>query len=60
MKPTISEKLLKKWRREALNSINVGGSNSPHSIKDERIIRMTQELMDMHLMAKAEESNTAN
>jgi hypothetical protein len=61
----IAEKTLRKWRRDALTStdtqtldvIAAGGSISKGLLShyqeaQERILRLTQELMDAHLMRK--------
>ena len=56
----ISERLLKQWRRDALNLTDVSNSNrslseilTDHIIEQKhRILRLTQELMDQYLMRK--------
>jgi hypothetical protein len=59
----ISERTLRQWRREALNStytVDCALNPNPDTImslrhaqeKDERILRLTQELMDLHLINK--------
>jgi hypothetical protein len=53
----ISERTLKQWRREALIGDEVKeGALSLHTITrlelDRRILRMTQELLDLHLVKK--------
>jgi len=56
----ISEKTLRKWRRDALQPTNVMDQSKPlvdilsfQSIEmKERILRLTQELLDAHLMRK--------
>lgn len=56
----ISEKTLRKWRKEALTKTDVMDQSkslvdilSSQSIEmKERILRLTQELMDHHLMRK--------
>ena len=58
---TISERMLRKWRREALRMKEVEENpGSGHLLQDEkifvevfeRILLMTQELLDQHLMKK--------
>ena len=60
---TITERILKGWRKEALCALQVendphqgGGSLAQDSVfvneVCERILRMTQELMDQHLLRK--------
>jgi hypothetical protein len=57
---TISARLLRKWRKEALRPLDPsfyigdelrGVALSYHSAR-ERILRMTQELLDQHLLRK--------
>jgi hypothetical protein len=59
----ISEKTLRKWRRDSLvilsttfqgeSTVPVGPVNKEHYIElNERIIRLTQELMDHHLIRR--------
>ena len=54
----ISERMLRKWRREALNtaaltiSTTVDNSDVYIKILSERILKMTQELLDQHLLKK--------
>ena len=52
----ITERTLRKWRGEALKDINYPDrSIDPDSIVEElsqRILRMTQELLDQHLIRK--------
>ena len=51
----ISERTLKKWRGEALemNKANSDTDMGPTIIElSERILRMTQELLDQHLMRR--------
>ena len=61
---TITERTLKKWRGEALNDVIAPNVLSTHCGVDyeahidevktlsERILRMTQELLDQHLLRK--------
>jgi hypothetical protein len=49
----ITERTLKKWRREALGIINRDDQINPVEMNiylADRILRMTQELMDQHLV----------
>ena len=60
----ISERTLKRWRRDALNVVPVGSeiaikvshdiTSSMSYIREvnQRILRLTQELMDLHLIRK--------
>ena len=59
----ISERTLKKWRRDALNTqylIDSAENPNPYTTislshaqeKDERILRLTQELMDAYLIRR--------
>lgn len=52
----ITERTLKRWRREALVLMLDGGcvSLGERPVKEllERIIKMTQELLDQHLLRK--------
>jgi hypothetical protein len=55
----ITEKTLRKWRKDALQSLySYVIDVSPEAIilhqqeRDERILRLTQELLDAHLMRK--------
>lgn len=57
----ITERALKKWRREALIEASEPVPSNGNSIKlplhqylelNSRIIRMTQELLDQHLMRR--------
>jgi len=52
---SITERTLKKWRKEALqfkdDVINMTGAE-PTVELCERILRMTQELLDLHLIRK--------
>jgi len=52
----ITERTLRKWRTEALKDITYpDNSFEPNSIIEElsnRILRMTQELLDQHLLRK--------
>ena len=53
----ITERTLKKWRREALRMREQGhkapGSVSPVMMEfTERLLRMTQELLDQHLLRR--------
>jgi len=52
----ISEKTLRKWRRDALtpkyDSNDAALIMLQSQEKDERVLRLTQELMDLHLMRK--------
>ena len=57
----ISERTLRKWRREALSNIkNDYGYGSSDPVRtllfktQERILKMTQELLDQHLLRKGE------
>jgi len=58
---TITERTLKKWRKEALNDSSykriLGGNSIDNELKElsERILRMTQELLDQHLINKSKE-----
>jgi len=54
---TITERTLKKWRREALKSREIlfpalDESERGSLEEAERILRMTQELLDQHLLRK--------
>ena len=49
MIPKISERTLKKWRKEALKAFE-GRVPDPITTMLEQIIRMTQELLDQHLI----------
>ena len=56
---TITERTLRKWRKEALTNIKNDygyGANDPVRTllfkTQERILRMTQELLDQHLLRK--------
>jgi len=54
---SISERTLRKWRREALKDIKRAKEFPENTFKDEvearnRILRMTQELLDQHLLRK--------
>ena len=51
----ISERTLKRWRKDALRAeynIDTVISLAHAKEKDERILRLTQELMDLHLIQK--------
>jgi hypothetical protein len=53
----ISERTLRNWRRDALKeSISLAIISSPIAkeltMRDERILRLTQELMDLYLVKK--------
>ena len=55
----ITERTLKRWRREALMPTDFMDLTHPHTIihfenieMKERILRLTQELMDLQLMKK--------
>ena len=55
----ITERTLKKWRKEALETIKVlEGFDNPSEFTHDRreiskrILRMTQELLDLHLIRK--------
>ena len=54
----ITERVLRKWRKEALNtaaltiSTTVDNSDMYIKILSERILKMTQELLDQHLLKK--------
>jgi 3-deoxy-D-manno-octulosonic-acid transferase len=52
----ISEKTLRKWRKDALTSKYDANDAALIMLqsqeKDERILRLTQELLDQHLMRK--------
>ena len=54
----LSERMLRKWRKEALNtaaltiSTTVDNSDVYIKILSERILRMTQELLDQHLLRR--------
>ncbi len=56
----ISERSLKQWRRDALKHISEGADLSPDPIISHnkkivmlnRILRLTQELMDLYLIRK--------
>ena len=57
--PTITERTLRKWRKEALQDLEAieGWDNTAERTKvrreeDSRILRMTQELLDQHLLRK--------
>lgn len=58
MKPEIGERTLKKWRKEALTTIANCPPDSKRATQAERILRMTQILMDMHLLMR--DDNTVN
>ena len=47
----ISERTLKKWRREAL-LISKAQQGDTWKLLTDRIIKMTQELLDQHLLKK--------
>ena len=52
---TISKRLLKKWRKEALQEQEAWEKNQTITIAmpitwNERILRMTQELLDQHML----------
>lgn len=54
---TITERTLKRWRREALEAkelIPIGRSAVEDHVRQsaDRILRMTQELLDQHLLKK--------
>ena len=49
MIPKISERTLRKWRREALKAFEGRVPDSITTMLDQ-IIRMTQELLDQHLI----------
>ncbi len=54
---TITERTLKKWRKEALASKErlvspIDGGEESKLEWSERILRMTQELLDQHLVNK--------
>lgn len=52
---TITERTLKRWRREALEAkelIPIGRSAVDVRQSADRILRMTQELLDQHLLRK--------
>jgi len=53
----ITERTLKKWRKEALQNLKIlegwdSDAENTQLIRElsQRILRMTQELMDLHLM----------
>ena len=50
----ISERTLRKWRKEALQDVNTPEWNEANSIyikeRGERILKLTQELLDQHLI----------
>jgi len=55
----ISERMLRKWRKEALQNIKyirtkaIEQTQVNEEIEDQnRILRMTQELLDQHLLSK--------
>jgi len=54
----ITERMLRKWRKEALNtaaltiSTTVDNSDVYIKILSERILKMTQELLDLHLLRR--------
>jgi hypothetical protein len=51
----ISERTLKIWRKDALTPViltNLELANSFFKAQQTRIIKLTQELMDLHLMRK--------
>ena len=52
----ISERTLKKWRRDALNAVYDANDSAIIMLqsqeKDERILRLTQELLDLYLLKK--------
>ena len=58
----ITERTLKRWRKDALNNINgldikmygetASGLAIAYQECQERILRMTQELLDLHLIRK--------
>jgi len=48
---TISERTLKKWRREALQHDLLTTDERLHELLG-KILRMTQELLDQHLLRK--------
>ena len=52
----ISERTLKRWRGEALKDVHTPDWNEANAIyikeRGERILKLTQELMDSHLMKK--------
>ncbi len=52
---TITERTLKKWRTEALEGEEHNAALSTKEWKAfcERILRLTQELLDQHLLRKA-------
>ena len=55
--PTISERLLRRWRREALTwerdqDNKLGLPGAPRSELYKQIVLMTQELLDQHLLRK--------
>jgi len=51
---TLSERTLKTWRKEALEDIEIlKDSPDKRRVKiRERILKMTQELLDIHLLKK--------
>lgn len=52
---TITKRTLMKWRREALELRNLSGEHEETTLineQSERILRMTQELMDLHLLRR--------
>lgn len=55
-KAMISEKTLRKWRRDALkevgNPVMQENINQLYHEQNDRILRLTQELMDQHLIQK--------
>jgi len=54
--PSITERTLKKWRKEALRDVESIKKGNPDGVvfrtRAERILRMTQELLDQHLLRK--------
>ena len=56
----ISERTLRQWRRDALNLTDISDTDRPLAAiltdqvieQKQRILRLTQELMDLHLMRK--------
>lgn len=54
LRPTITERTLKNWRGQALKSMyhNAADSTKEWHTVQERILRMTQELLDQHLLRK--------